>query len=231
MKKFIWKHRYRQIRRQTCLSLLVPTNLTFQTRWGSRRLSGLNELILAHIWPNTDLVPSGPARPPLLRDRFTCRRPDRAECLSAPHLNWNWNLRKEEGEKLLQLSAEPSSCSSSYLDPVELHHRSVLPVPNHRGLNHLPERCLLVVDKQTGQTRSGQTGAARSVSTAPAQTVHTAAPAVGWNSWNSWSRHSWDNLVWDFSPLWTNWRICWSKATTLKTTVAVTANRLLINLF
>lgn len=51
----------------------LPTNLTFQTLWGSSKLSGLKELILAHIWPNTDLVPSGPARPPLLRERFTCR--------------------------------------------------------------------------------------------------------------------------------------------------------------
>lgn len=51
----------------------LPTNLTFHTRWGSSRLSGLKELILAHIWPNTDFVPSGPARPPLLRERFTCR--------------------------------------------------------------------------------------------------------------------------------------------------------------
>lgn len=50
----------------------TPTNLTFHTRWGSSRLSGLKELILAHIWPNTDLVPSGPASPPLLRERFTC---------------------------------------------------------------------------------------------------------------------------------------------------------------
>ena len=50
----------------------LPTNLTFHTRWGSSRLSGLKELILAHIWPNTDFVPSGPARPPLLRERFTC---------------------------------------------------------------------------------------------------------------------------------------------------------------
>lgn len=53
--------------------LHLPTNLTFHTRCGSSRLSGLNELILAHIWPNTDLVPSGPARPPLLRERFTFR--------------------------------------------------------------------------------------------------------------------------------------------------------------
>lgn len=30
-----------------------------------------------------------------------------------------------------------------YLYPVELHHRSVLSVPHHRGLNHLPESCFL----------------------------------------------------------------------------------------
>lgn len=31
-----------------------------------------------------------------------------------------------------------------YLYPVELHHRAVLSVPHHRGLNHLPERCFLL---------------------------------------------------------------------------------------
>lgn len=57
-----------------CLHALSPTNLTFQTRCGRRRLSGPNELILAHICPKTDLVPSGPAKPPLLLERLTCRR-------------------------------------------------------------------------------------------------------------------------------------------------------------
>lgn len=52
-------------------SLNLPTNLTFHTRCGNRRLSGLKELIFAHICPNTDFVPSGPARPPLLRERLT----------------------------------------------------------------------------------------------------------------------------------------------------------------
>lgn len=31
-----------------------------------------------------------------------------------------------------------------YLYPVELHHRSMLSVPHHRGLNHLPESCFLL---------------------------------------------------------------------------------------
>ena len=30
-----------------------------------------------------------------------------------------------------------------YLYPVELHHRSVLSVPHHRSLHHLPESCFL----------------------------------------------------------------------------------------
>lgn len=30
-----------------------------------------------------------------------------------------------------------------YLYPVQLHHRAMLSVPHHRGLNHLPESCFL----------------------------------------------------------------------------------------
>lgn len=50
---------------------ILPTNLTFHTRCGSIKLSGPKTLIFAAICPNTDFVPSGPASPPRLRDRFT----------------------------------------------------------------------------------------------------------------------------------------------------------------
>lgn len=36
----------------------------------------------------------------------------------------------------------------SYLYAVELHHGSVLSVPHHRGLNHLPERGFLFAHNQ-----------------------------------------------------------------------------------
>jgi len=49
----------------------LPTNFTFQTRWGRNRASWVRRDILLTICPNTDFIPSGPARPPLLRDRFT----------------------------------------------------------------------------------------------------------------------------------------------------------------
>ena len=52
-------------------STLSPTSFTFQTRWGSRSDSCGMLVHFAHIWPNTELQPSGPAIPPvLLRDRY-----------------------------------------------------------------------------------------------------------------------------------------------------------------
>lgn len=52
----------------------VPMNLTFQTRCGNIRESGPKRLILLHSWPKTDLMPSGPARPPLLFDLLTYKQ-------------------------------------------------------------------------------------------------------------------------------------------------------------
>ena len=52
-----------------------PINFTFHTLCGNMRKSGVSSAdILAQIWPNTDFLPSSPARPPLLRERFTCMR-------------------------------------------------------------------------------------------------------------------------------------------------------------
>ena len=52
--------------------LSLPINLTFHTLWGSIRESDPNADIFVHTCPNTDFIPSGPARPPLLRDLLTC---------------------------------------------------------------------------------------------------------------------------------------------------------------
>lgn len=52
----------------------LPTNLTFQTLWGRKSASGVRRDIFATIWPNTDFMPSAPARPPRDRERFTLMR-------------------------------------------------------------------------------------------------------------------------------------------------------------
>ena len=59
--------------KQTRWKLNSPTNLTFQMRCGNMRLSGPKTPIFCAIWPNTDFMPSGPAKPPLPRDFFTCK--------------------------------------------------------------------------------------------------------------------------------------------------------------
>jgi len=48
-----------------------PINFTFQTRCGNINDSAPNSDILLHNCPNTDLMPSTPANPPLLRHRLT----------------------------------------------------------------------------------------------------------------------------------------------------------------